>query len=395
MAALARILAILLAALSLHAALSTGGRVPAGVSSIRIRSAAGLTATVTRPAAVGQIVRWFDALPRFRVQRCPLERHFPPTVTFAFRDSGGSVLLRAVDRDPGICGSSVAYTTGGHVARVTLADDDFVARVSRLLGVDFGARPTTAGNRRAARHAVGKLLRLAVLPPGARRLARVPGNAGGELSKPLLEPSYTNYVGRHAFWHVDGSVGSVTAFIEAHRPRGSQPAGGESSPPPVSLVFDLPSTRRLYQRQLEITIASLPNGSAGIRVDAFAVWNVERTREVVPPGVRKIDFSSGFGSYRTKSARQVATIVRWFNALPVAQPRRGIFNCPAIFGPYIRIAFEGAGGAVLARASVDYDRGYSYWCNAIQFSIGGHREKPLIGGHFMRRVGHLLHVRFG
>jgi hypothetical protein len=259
-------------------------------------------------------------------------------------------------------------------------------------------RIVAVGNHVVARHAADKMLGLAVLPPGARRLARAPGAPRRSLNKPWLRTPftpYTPYAGRHEFWHVDRTVPSVFRFLEVHRPPGSQLV---SEDPPRGLLFYLPPTRRLYERLLSVTIAAFPDGSSAVRIDAFAVWNVERSAEALPAGIREIGFESidySKHAYHTRNPTQVATIFRWFNALPIAQPGSGVpVNCPMISGPRIRIAFKGAGRTVLARASVDYDGGNSYWCNPIQFSIGRQREKSLIGGHFLRRVGGLLHVRF-
>jgi hypothetical protein len=111
--------------------------------------------------------------------------------------------------------------------------------------------------------------------------------------------------------------------------------------------------------------------------------------------VREIDIATPAQTDRITNAAKVKTIFRWFDALPVAQPSRGIYACPLVVGPYVRITFRGAGSAVLAQASVEYDRGDSYFCNAIEFSIGGRRKAPLLGGHFLRRVERLAKLHLG
>src|SRR5438270_4165695 len=136
MSALTRLLAVVLAALGMSGAASVA-RTPAGVASVHIHSDAGVTVTVTRPADVSQIVRWFDALPPFVALPCPMALGYPPDVSFVFRDSAGRVVRRAVDHAPGSCESEVTY---GNTAR---ADHGFVANVSRLLGVSFDPNAQT------------------------------------------------------------------------------------------------------------------------------------------------------------------------------------------------------------------------------------------------------------
>src|ERR1700687_3635030 len=150
MVALVRLLAVGLAALALCGA-TEAARVPPGVNSIGVRSATGVTTSVTRPVAVRQIVKWFNALPRFVARPCPYPVYKPPDVGFDFRAAGGGVVLHAVDHDPGTCSGSITYTTVGQVKYAALADDNFVARVSRLTSVDVDPSARTAGNERLAK----------------------------------------------------------------------------------------------------------------------------------------------------------------------------------------------------------------------------------------------------
>src|SRR5579871_6477026 len=128
MTALHRLLAVGLVALTLSGA-AAAARVPSDVGSIEIHSAAGVSATVSRPAYVRQIVKWFDGLPRFVARPCPYPTYQPPDLTFDFRIAG-SVALHAVDHVPGTCAGEITYDGG-----VALADDNFVARVEKLIGV--------------------------------------------------------------------------------------------------------------------------------------------------------------------------------------------------------------------------------------------------------------------
>ena len=117
-------------------------RIPRGVKSIEIRSASGAAAHVTRPVIVEEIVKWFDALPKFVPRPCPYPVRVPPTVTFVFDDREMNAVATAVDRLPGTCAGEIGYGNDLMVAYAPLADDGFVARVSRLLGVRLGSPPT-------------------------------------------------------------------------------------------------------------------------------------------------------------------------------------------------------------------------------------------------------------
>jgi hypothetical protein len=119
----------------------------------------------------------------------------------------------------------------------------------------------------------------------------------------------------------------------------------------------------------------------------------------VPAGVREVDIRSSRGiSRRVAEPARVARIVRWFDALPRLRHTNVRYFCPMIRAgsPVVRFAFRGASGRVLARARVlDAFRGISGRCNAIQFTVPGHRKQPLIGGRLLLRVQRLLGVRLG
>lgn len=391
MTALARLFAVILAALGIGGA-AASSRVPTGVTSIGIRSTAGVASTVTRPAAVRQIVKWFDALPHFVARPCPLQLSYPPTVRFTFRGAGGSVSLRATDRAPGTCGSTVTYGNAGQVEYAPLADDGFVARVSRLIGVDFAATTGTGENERAAQRDAATILRRAVVPTGSRRLATPPNRDLGSASS---QPGTTALADVHAIWKVRESFGAVSAFESAHVPHGAKPAGnGFASGPTrsVQLMFSFPALHgRVSSRQLIVDVTPLGRGWTGIRVDAQDVWIVAREPgEKLPAGVRAVEVRSADKALvrRFTNAAEVARIVRWFDALPVVQP--AVYHCPAIvFSPSVTLVFLGRDGAVLATVAGPYGNGLSGPCNPLDVRIRDVAQKPLVGGRFFRRVERL------
>src|SRR5579871_4937652 len=321
MRAFIRLLAVGLAALALSGA-AEAAYVPAGVSSIRIRSATGITTTVTGPSAVKAIVAAFNALPPFVARPCPYPLYRPPDVTFDFRAANGAVLLHALDRAPGTCAGEIT-TTGQK-----LADNGFVARVSAMLG-DVDPNPRTAANERLAQRDAAHLLRLAVVPPGSRRLTTTPKELAVSGQRLTTSPF------QDRIWKVRMSVDAVVAFERAHRPRGStityqdttNNRRGELTS--RGLGFAFPAIRnRVSTRSLTVEIAPLrrpsgrESGWTGIRIGAWDDWVVAHDPdEVVPSGVRTIEIRKGsLLVHRFTTAQTVGKIIRWFDALPVSPP---------------------------------------------------------------------------
>lgn len=381
MAAFARLLAVLVAALTVAGAAAAGPpplrpRLASGVRTISIASEAGSSARVTTAARVATIVRWFNALPRFKPRPCPLLVHEPEPVTFKFLGPRNAVTT-AVDQNPGTCDGAITYGNDGQVRYPTLADDHFVARVSRLLGVDLEARPTTAGNRRAARRDAASLLGRAVLPAGATRTAA------------------------HR-WEVPLSLAETIAYEKAHPPRGSRlTAEGTGSGPGIApneqLTFSFPPLHgRLSSRELDVWLTEMQDESTSLRLSSHDVAFVVRPpAEAVPAGVTRIEIGEPADrSLRlvTKPA-EVATIVRWFDALPVVQSLGALYGCPNMGAdpPTVTFGFLDARGKALATASLlNAYRGVSGVCNPIRFGIGGQAQRPLLGGRFLIRVNRLL-----
>jgi hypothetical protein len=388
MTAFVRLLLVGLAALSLSGA-AEAARVPGRVTSIRIRSATGVTARVTRPATVRQIVKWFNTLPRFVARPCPYPVHQPPDVTFDFRHAGG-VVLHAVDHLPGACSGEITYGNDGQVGYAPLADGNFVARVSKLIGVDIDRSATTAGNKRLAKRDAAHLLELVVRPPGSRRVAKPPNAL---LAHAASIPGTPTLVDLHRIWKVRMSGDAVVAFERAHRPHGSRIGETGSGDQSQQIAFSFPALgRRVSSRELVLNIVPLASGWTGIRIDAQDVWVVARSRgEVVPGGVTMIDIRKGsLLVHRVSAPWKVARIIRWFDALPLSPP--GVYHCPAMTARLReRILFRGGPEMqVLARASAMPFGAASGPCNPIAFGVDGHSFPALDGGRFLIRVEKLL-----
>ena len=105
-----------------------------------VLSSAKVSAKVTDPAQVGQIISWFDALPISPpgvALFCPLEPG--ADITLSFRSSAGAWLAQAKlpSRPASIC-DAILFQVGGK-AKKPLIDrnfgESFVARLQRLLGL--------------------------------------------------------------------------------------------------------------------------------------------------------------------------------------------------------------------------------------------------------------------
>ena len=387
MSPLARLLAVLLAALGLHSAVGATG--PASdVRSIRIHSAAGVSVTATKPAEVAAIVRWFDALPRFVARPCPLVPRTPPQVSFEFRGPGGRVTLRATDRAPGTCTGEVLVSDIGQVEQAPLADNGFVARVSKLLGVSFDPNAKTDENRAEANFDAANHLRLVRVPAGSRPLSK-------PRSTPRKDQGYFQAEWLRA-WKVHRPFADVVAFEKAHPPLGSRL--GSTFPDNTSAYTNSLTVQFLYRpfrgrisgRAVNVEIDPLPGGWTRISVDAFDHWLVVRSINAkVPAGVREI-VVHGHGRHPRRITRpnKIAHAVGLINSLPIAQP-----DGPVCFGAlvpssaFVTIDFLGAGGTELASVSGVDLAGACY--SGIFLSVHGRHGVQLIGGHAIRRIERL------
>jgi hypothetical protein len=388
-----RFLAVGVVALTL-AGSAEAARVPAGVSSIRFRSAAGITTTYILPGAVKDFVKAFDALPRFVARPCPRPPYTPPDVRIDFLTANGAVVLHAVDHAPGTCGGSITYSTPGHLKYAPLTDDNFIPRTFYGVG-DIDPNPRTAANERLAQRDAARLLRLAVVPPGSERFAKPPNKALGPGSGLIA----VSGVDLQRIWKVRMSANAVVAFERAHVPAGSRIGatgyagwGRHHRNASYQLEFSFPAIKhRVTTRALEVNMVSLAPHWTGIRITPYEDWVLAHDPdEVVPGGVRTIEIRKGSRLvHRVTAPRKIATIIRWFDALPVAPPAG---PCGPIFPPppVERVAFMDGTGHVLARAESWIYGVDSNSCNPIEFSVRGHSYPPLLGGSFLVRVEKLV-----
>jgi hypothetical protein len=105
-----------------------------------VLGSAKVSAKVTDPAQVGQIISWFDALPISPpgiALLCPAM--IGPEITLSFRSAGGAWLAQAKlpPHAASIC-DAIVFQIGGKVKRPLIDGnfrESFVGRLQRLLGV--------------------------------------------------------------------------------------------------------------------------------------------------------------------------------------------------------------------------------------------------------------------
>jgi hypothetical protein len=248
------------------------------------------------------------------------------------------------------------------------------------------------------------LLAHAALPPGAVRLSTEPAGDDGLLVRPPQQPR-AEIVDRHGWWRVPAGFDSVISFFRSHPPSGTRSRGsasqrGPGSPDNLMLEFDLaPRPGVISSRALTITAVALDGGATGIRVEALETWIVPRpAAEKIPAGVHEIDVTSARQGAAPIVARKVTApakvrrIIRLIDQLPIVQPGVG-YSCPAApvpLNPIVTFDFLAAAAKpALARAQVaDYGHALGP-CNAMSFSIHGHRQRPLVGDNILTRVQRL------
>ena len=251
-----------------------------------------------------------------------------------------------------------------------------------------GLQAIAKARKREAGRQARRLLRRVVLPPGARRIGKP-----AVLGKADTGISLTNELAwRFTYRSVPQSLASVLAFVKLHPPAGFHYYGGGGMY--QSLDFDN-GAAGTKQRLLTVDVAPLA-GRTVVRVEAGVAWIYPRSpREVVPAAVREIDIHDGASRRRVVSAAKVGRIVRWFEALDVVQPGP-VVECPLLLASRATFVFRSASGARLATAIVPSRP--ANLCDAIQFSIRGRRQKPLVDGAagrdaFINRVQRLLGLR--
>lgn len=239
-------------------------------------------------------------------------------------------------------------------------------------------------------------------PPGARRMAGLPGGVGGELNNPgFLTLGDPDFVDNTSVWKIQGrSPLQVLDWEKAHLPRRfvlTITSGAASGPPPrlpglpssprysdpyqyASYGFDLPELPGiLIGRQLVVQTARPRAGQTYVRVDAEVTWLPRRSAsERVPAGVSVITITAQPSMSRphhvpapvtVTDPAKVGKIVALIDGLYL-EPA-GVRTCALEAGTGITLSFLGhVNGPVLATVIPS--------CYGIEFTIRG-RQEPALG----------------
>lgn len=264
---------------------------------------------------------------------------------------------------------------------------------------------TRAANKARARRDARVLLGRLRLPAGAVISATEPSAGGAALAHPGYTSASSALVDRRAWWTVPGSISQVAAFVKSHPPRGGKRSttgsmqGGSTTD--LFVGFSWPPVRGvLWQRQLVVVFAQLPDGITGVRADAEVEWTVPRpAAERVPPGAGLLTVARntlpGWPpplSLAVTDKTRIRRLAAMLDRLPVLQPVA--VACPALFAaPTISLTFSAAsGGPPLARATMPVD-GPEGSCAPITFAVRGRQERPLYAfPSFRHRVSKVLGV---
>ena len=276
----------------------------------------------------------------------------------------------------------------------------------------LGSAGSSSDNRAAARRDADALITAVRLPAGATRSGSEPRGDHGLLRHAFGIPAGVNLIDAHAFWTVSAPLVAVRAFVVGHRPLGARlsgtgSAGGPGIPANASMSFAFPADRTgIASRSVSISLVALSPHLTGVRADAQDVWlQLRAAAEHVPPGVRVLKVTRSYAqhgrgaqiggafTYTITRPRLIATIIRWLDALPIAQP--GATSCPAQnASAQMRLTFLSSAGRRLAVATQTTGHTQpSTACNAMSFTVLGRAERPLLDGdHFLTQLNRLLQL---
>ena len=286
---------------------------------------------------------------------------------------------------PGISGSIQAAASRPAQAPAATASPG--AAVAARYGPCARSFPGMPVGRALASLYAGSLACDFAVPPGARRLARVPDAGDGFLKQSLPPPGLPYEVDRVEFWQVPGSPQGVLAWEKRHVPHALAASGsGLGSLRGVILdwqdSYDLPAvpgqaspSGQIDSRTMTVSAVGAGNGRADIEVVVVVGWIPPRpAAEVVPPDARAVTIAvtPDINLHITPPApvtvtdpAQVRRIVALVDGLPLAPP--GAFSCP--FDGFARLVLTfraRPGGPALAVAEPDLEG-----CQWVSFTIGG------------------------
>lgn len=273
-----------------------------------------------------------------------------------------------------------------------------------VFGLVFAAvgAPSPAGTlslsaKASAERKAQRLLRAYVPPKGAVRINAVP--KGEHLPASSFGGIFGQRVLRHRIWLVHLPASTFVGYFY-RRLRGWHAAAYATSHACACRAVARTAATfaatgfggRATGRVLQLVAARTHRaGWSLLRADLALVWHLSAAeREDVPAGVREIGIHGSRGKARVVNRHQIATIVRWFDHLPMKEAPLYVGSCPGIHGQNsLTFTFAASHGAV-ARAIVPRS---SSLCSPASYSIRGRAQTPLIAGHVDSQVQKLLGVK--
>ncbi|HEY2354629.1 MAG TPA: hypothetical protein VGH79_07020 [Gaiellaceae bacterium] len=264
-------------------------------------------------------------------------------------------------------------------------------------------RFSTASNRAFARRDAEKLIRIAVVPPTARRVAAVPDSAPAWFRSEWSHHGFPGAAIVRRAWVIHEPLRDVVRFVRTHVPPRPRPEAPFRRPLSTHRIGSRPTDDYLFppipgrssSRWANVTMLALPHGGTVISAQAGDTWIKPPPRSAeIPRTVRRIDITSRYYQRRpsvrvhVRDRYDVGSIVSWMNGLGVS-PNYICFD--GYFGrPTVTLTFRNAAGNVLARASEGGSAGGP--CGSLSLTVKGRKVRPLLVGDLLRMIDQHLNV---
>jgi hypothetical protein len=294
------------------------------------------------------------------------------------------------------CGGSKHYVVTGGPAFVRLTPPSPTA-----------LRFSTASNRRFAHQDVQRLMRILVLPHGARLVAKVPRGVPLRFGTELTGRQFLRGIAvAHRIWVVHQPLDRVVRFVQAHahpRPRPLAHYRGKNNGVRFRAVGSYqfqPVPGRSWERWLNVGMIALSGGRTAVIAQTGDGWNHTPQRVLLPAAVKRIDVVSRIGNrppnvlVHVRKPYEVGSIVALVNGLGLSDAEHIACALDFVGGPSVTMRFRAANGKLLARATVPDTpgAGISGPCNPLQLTVHSQKAPPLIGADLLLRIRQLLNI---
>jgi hypothetical protein len=268
----------------------------------------------------------------------------------------------------------------------------------------------SARNRARAKRTAMRRVATVRLPAGAEASPERPSGVGELLTGPGAIPGGHRHTTAHRFWTVPRPARAVLAWVRAHRPPHTKPAGEIGGSFGQSLEFELlpgPPHSGDLGGLLFVTVVNRSSGGSAVRADAFEDWDLPRPdRARIPAGSHFLSLRVAPGSggahaegepiprtrfASTRNAALIAKLTRIVNRQPADQ-ETDLPSC----GPegqgseyhLISLTFKASRhGRTLARLTQEIPIGL---CDPLLLKLGRHQTYALEGGWNVLRAAHGL-----